>query len=211
MDFVVIISTDGGVLSRLLPNPYFRQRIRCVVSDRDCGAIAKATAFDVPTIVHRSTSGLEFSDFLMQRFSHDPPTLFVSFYTRLFRGEFLAFAKDNLVNLHPSILPACPGRDGFGDTLKSKSRFIGATIHLVDDGIDTGTPIIQSAAPYDPEKSVAENRHTVFVQQCKMLLQTIKYVEEKRLAIDGLRNVRIEGAKYAPGEFSPNLDDDLPF
>jgi phosphoribosylglycinamide formyltransferase 1 len=211
MNFVVIISTDGGVLSSLLPNPYFRQRIRCVISDRDCGAIEKATAFNVPVTVHKTTSGLEFSDFIVQKFSKDPPALFVSFYTRLFRGELLSFAKDKLVNLHPSILPACPGQDGFGDTVKSKSRFVGATIHLVDDGVDTGTPIIQSAAPYNPEKSIAENRHAVFVQQCKMLLQTIKYFDEKRLVIDELRNVHIKDTRYAPGEFSPNLDDDLPF
>jgi phosphoribosylglycinamide formyltransferase-1 len=210
LDFVVIVSTAGSVLSNLLRNPYFRRRIRCVVSDRDCGAIEKAAAFNVPVTVCKTDSGLEFSDFIVKMFSNDPPALFVSFYTRLFRGELLRFARHKLVNLHPSILPACPGQDGFGDTIKARSRFIGATVHLVDEGIDTGPPIIQSAAPYNPEMTLAENRHTVFVQQCKMLLQTIKYFDEERIIIDDLQNVRIEGARYAPGEFSPNLDDDLP-
>jgi phosphoribosylglycinamide formyltransferase-1 len=211
MNFAVIISTGGSVLSALLRNSYFRQRILCVVADRECNGIASARQFQVPTIIHETRDGLEFSDFLLERFRNAPPDLFVSFYTRLFRGEFVAFAQNRLVNLHPSILPACPGPDGFGDTIRSRSRFIGATVHFVDAGMDTGTPIIQSASPFDPNKSLAENRHSVFVQQCKMLLQTIKYFDEHRLECDEDRNVLIKGARYDPGEFAPNLDDDLPF
>jgi phosphoribosylglycinamide formyltransferase-1 len=211
MNFAVIISTGGGVLSALLRNPYFRQRIRCVVGDRQCNGIEIAREFQVPTIIYEARDGLEFSNFLLQRFRDDSPDLYVSFYTKLFRGEFIAFARNRLVNLHPSILPACPGRDGFGDTIKSKSRFIGATVHFVDAGMDTGAPIIQSAAPYNPNRSLADNRHSVFVQQCKMLLQTVKYFDEGRLTYDENQNVLIKDARYDPGEFAPNLDNDLPF
>jgi len=210
MKFVVVISTAGGVLSVLLRNSYFRQRIQCVVSDRRCAALDLAGEFGVPVVLHETRDGLEFSNFLLERYRADSPALFVSFYTRLFRGPFIAFARHKLVNLHPSILPACPGPDGFNETIRSKSRFVGATVHFVDAGVDTGTPIIQSASPYDPGKSLADNRHTVFMQQCKMLLQTIKYFEEERLVLDDDDNVFVRGARYAIGEFAPNLDDDLP-
>jgi len=210
MDFVVIASTGGSVLARCLGNAYFRERIRCVVSDRPCGALAAAQRQGVATIVHEAADGLEFSDFLWRRFEAQPPDLFVSFYTRLFRGRFLGFAQRRLINVHPSVLPACPGRDGFGDTVRARARFIGATIHAVDEGVDTGAPIIQAAAPFDPEKSLEENRHVVFVQQCRMLLQVIKYVDEGRLAWDGDGAPRIRGARYRVGEYAPNLDEDLP-
>lgn len=211
MDFIVITSTSGGVLSTLLNNPYFKNRIRCVVSDRDCGAIEIAAQFNIPYTVYKTSDNLEFSDFLLNEYRDKEPDLFVAFYTRLFCGEFLHFSERKLVNVHTSILPACPGMRGFENTIKSNSKFIGATIHLVDEGIDTGSPIIQAAAPYNPNKTLEDNRHTVFVQQCKMLLQLIKYVEEDRLEYDHLGRPFVRNAQYKIGEFSPNLDDDLPW
>jgi phosphoribosylglycinamide formyltransferase-1 len=208
VNVVVIASTAGSVLAALLTNPYFRTRIRHVVADRQCGAVDVARSFGVDTTIHKTRDGREFSDFLQATWQADPPDLFFSFYTRLFHGEFLRFADGKLVNVHPSILPACPGLDGFGDTLKASSRFVGATLHFVNAGMDTGAPIIQAAAPYDPTRSTAENRHRVFIQQCKMVLQVIKYVQERRLSLCEERVV-IDGVRYETGEFSPNLDDDL--
>jgi phosphoribosylglycinamide formyltransferase-1 len=208
VNVVAIASTAGSVLGALLKNPYFRARIRHVVSDRHCGAIEVARAFGVDTTVHETRDGREFSDFLHATWQGNPPDLFISFYTRLFRGEFLRFAEGKLINVHPSILPACPGLDGFGDTLKAQSRFVGSTVHFVGAGMDTGAPIIQAAAPHDPAKSTGENRHRVFIQQCKMVLQVFKYVQERRLSLREGRVV-IDGVRYDTGEFAPNLDDDL--
>lgn len=206
---VVVASTSGGVISKLLEVPYFKERVRCVVSDRHCGAIDVANTFGIPIIIHATNDSLEFSNFLLAEFQNNKPDMFVSFYTRLFKGDFLSFAKRKLINLHPSILPACAGQNGFGDTIKSGSKFIGATIHLVDEGVDTGFPIIQSAAPIDPNKPVSESRHRVFVQQCKMLLQVIKWEEDNRILFDENGRPTISEALYSIGEFSPNLDLDI--
>ncbi|MDA1381029.1 formyltransferase family protein [Plesiomonas shigelloides subsp. oncorhynchi] len=73
--------------------------------------------------------------------------LFISFYTRLLSDVFLKAHPHRVINFHPSILPACPGMDGFGDTLKSGALFIGSTVHFIDEGMDTGKPILQAAFP----------------------------------------------------------------
>jgi phosphoribosylglycinamide formyltransferase 1 len=203
---VIIASTSGGVISQLLPLPYFHERIACVVADRQCGAIDVATKFDVPSIVIPSNDGLEFSNALSDRFLTDEIDLFVSFYKKMFRGSFLEQAHGRLVNLHPSILPACPGKDGFGDTLRSGAKFIGATIHYVDQGLDTGCPIIQSACAYNPNDSIEKNRHKVFVHQCKMLLQVIRWCEQDRLRIDKNGYSYVRNAIYESGQFSPSID-----
>ena len=206
INFAVIASTGGSVLNALMGSAYFRSRIRCVISDRNCGAIDVALKFGVPTKVLRASTGLEFSDLLLQEFRFNPPTLTVSFYTKLFSGEFLTFSKGRLINLHPSILPACPGMDGFGDTLKSGSTFIGSTIHYVDEGVDTGRPLIQAATPFNPLLPLQNNRHQVFIQQCKMLLQVIRWFEEDRVVINSSGHPCVLNASYLPGMFSPNLD-----
>lgn len=209
VNVVVIASTEGGVIGRLLEVPYFKRRLRCVVSDRNCGAIDVAEKNGIPTKVHLTKDALEFSEYVLSEYRNDPPELFISFYTKLFRGGLIDFARNRLINMHPSILPACPGRDGFGDTIKSGSKFIGATIHMIDRGVDTGCPIIQSAAPLNPNESLGHNRHVVFMQQCKMLLQVIRWTEQGRIYFDGDGRALIKDCKYQVGEFAPNLDFDL--
>ncbi|WFP51672.1 formyltransferase family protein [Methylomonas sp. EFPC3] len=203
---VIISSTNGGVLSKLLEKKYFRDRVINVVSDRRCRAIEIAQDFGIPTKIFETKSGRSFSNFLLDEYRLNPPDLYISFYTKIFKGEFLIASKNRVINLHPSILPACRGLDGFGDTINSGSKFIGATIHLIDEGIDTGYPIIQSAIPFNPEKSIAENRHIIFVQQCKMLLQVLRWWEEKRIKFNENGYPIITNCSYKAGEFSPNLD-----
>lgn len=202
----IIASTMGGVISTLLPLSYFRQRVACLVTDRECGALDAARQFGIPSSVIATKDSLAFSDALAARFENEDIDLFISFYKRLFRGHFLEQARGRLINLHPSILPACPGRDGFGDTVRAGSRFIGATVHYVDQNLDTGCPIIQSARPYNPYESIDQNRHHVFVQQCKMLLQVMDWCERDRLFLDEHGRCHVRNAIYQIGEFAPALE-----
>jgi phosphoribosylglycinamide formyltransferase-1 len=201
----IIASTMGSVISKLMPLPYFSQRVACLIADRECGALDVARQFGIPTSVIATKDSLEFSNVLAARFDEDID-LFVSFYKRLFKGHFLEQARGRLINLHPSILPACPGRDGFGDTVRAGSRFIGATVHYVDETLDTGCPVIQAACPYNPNESVEENRHKVFVQQCKMLLQVMDWCEQDRLFCDAEGRSHVRNGIYQVGEFTPALE-----
>src|SRR5688500_12583445 len=94
---IIIASTNGGVISKLLPVPYFRERVQCVVTDRPCGAIEVAEKFAVPVEIIPCKNGLEFSDALVDRFCDDRIDLFVSFYKRLFQGRLLSFARGRLL------------------------------------------------------------------------------------------------------------------
>lgn len=207
MKIAVIISTNGGVLSQLVKINYFREKVYEVISDRECGAIEVANKAGIKTTILKSNSGNEFSEKLLEYLNVSNIDLFISFYTRIFNKKFIEAAKNKIINLHPSILPACPGKDGFGDTIKSGSKFIGTTIHFIDEGIDTGKPIIQSAIPLNPNKSIEELRHEIFNDQCKTLLQTVKWFEDKRIVLDDYKPV-INKAGYNKGIYSPNLDFD---
>lgn len=203
---VIVTSTAGSLISKLLPLAYFRERIACVVADRKCGAIDVARQFGVPCEIIATDTGLDFSNRVAEKFGNEQIDLFVSFYKKLFRGRFLDDTRGRLVNLHPSILPACPGKDGFGETVRARANFIGATIHYVDAGLDTGSPIIQSACPYHPDESFARNRHKIFVQQCRMLLQVIAWREQNRLVLDPSGRSLVLDAKYEIGEFAPCIE-----
>lgn len=202
----VIASTGGSVMNAVLQLPYMRTRLRTVLSDRECRAIEIAQEHGLSTEQFITKDALAFSDYLADYFSRTPHDLIVSFYTKLFRGEVVNQLYGRLVNCHPSILPACPGMDGFGDTIKSGARFIGATVHLVDSGRDTGYPLLQCALPFNPRLSIAENRHAVFIAQCRMMVQIVNWYEEGRIVSDESGYPGLIGGQYRSSEYSPNLD-----
>lgn len=204
---VFICSTSGSVISRVLPylrKAKFSYVDFIIISDRDCGVIQVAKENGIKYKIFESSSGREFSNMITEFFQNQKIDLFISFYTRLLAEPFISFYEGKIVNFHPSLLPACPGLDGFGDTIKSGSKFIGSTVHLVEHSADTGLPIIQAVFPYNPAKSIVSNRHVIFIQQCKMLIQLIEWVCEDRLVDSNVKDVN-----YNPEEFAPNLDSTL--
>lgn len=206
---VFIGSTGGGVLSRLVQHAFVREMTLEVVADRQCGFIEVARSRGMAASVIESADGLAFSDALDRRYSDTGDILFLSFYTRLFRGNFLTRNLGRIFNCHPSLLPAFKGMHGFEDTLASTSRFMGCTLHTVDAGIDGGTSVIQAAIPIDRQLPVAENRHKIFLAQYYSTMQFLRWVADGRLTLDGNAGASITGARYAPSMFSPNLDPDL--
>ena len=208
MRIVIVASTNGGVLAKLLEIEVFASQVACVISDRACGAIDVASRFGISSYIFESKSGLDFSHQIIERLDLGQFDLFVSFYTRLFCPSFVSRVQNRLINLHPSILPASPGMDGFNSTLRSGSQYFGATIHFVDEGIDTGLPIIQSAHPLNPSVTRAELRHQVFVDQCRMLLQVVAWFDQRRLNIRNGRAI-IDNAHFYDGPYAPNLEDDV--
>ena len=54
-------------------------------------------------------------------------------------GEY----SGRIVNIHPSLLPAFPGKDAIGQALAAREKWTGVTIHYVDEGMDTGPIIVQ--------------------------------------------------------------------
>lgn len=205
MRVVIIASTNGSVLSASIKDDYTKNKILSVASDRECGATKFANSIGLYTYIKQTNNVTEFSESLLKKYS-DADILFVSFYTKLFPKFFVEALKGRLINFHPSLLPACPGRDGFGDTIKSGSKFIGSTVHLVDQGMDTGFALLQAVEPLDPNISLSDSRHKVFLQQCKSLIQIIKWYEDNRVIFDVAGKPTILNATYLPGVFSPNLD-----
>lgn len=205
MRVAIVASTAGSVYRTASALSFVRDRVAIVMSDRACGALEAAEHLGHPTMLIPHPGGPAFSDAVLQAARDQAIDLIVSFYTRLFVGPLLEAYEGRIVNFHPSILPAAPGRDGFGDTVRFGARFIGSTVHLVDAGMDTGRPLLQASWPNDPDLPLAERRHRVFVQQCKSLVQIIRWFDEGRVLYDGA-DLRVAGARFDLSEFSPNLD-----
>ncbi len=68
-------------------------------------------------------------------------------YMRLIGSTLLQAYSHRMVNIHPSLLPAFPGKDAIGQAFEANVKITGVTIHFVDEGMDTGPIIAQSAVP----------------------------------------------------------------
>ena len=71
-------------------------------------------------------------------------------FMRILKGEFLRAFPQRVVNIHPALLPAFPGLEAWRQALEYGVKFTGATVHFVDQGVDTGPIIAQRTVPVLP-------------------------------------------------------------
>lgn len=109
-------------------------------------------------------------------------------YMRLLSPEFVAAFPRRMVNIHPSLLPAFPGLDAQAQALAHGVKISGCTVHLVDEGLDSGPIVVQRAVPVldgDTEaalsKRILEQEHQAYAEALRRLLTEPWKIEGRRL------------------------------
>jgi phosphoribosylglycinamide formyltransferase-1 len=203
--FAIVASTAGSVLNQVLGNAFFRKHVHSVVTDRHCPAAEKARAHGIHTELILENTNERFCqllhDYLVAEQIDFVFTYYTNFYTQSLRDSF----QDRIINFHPSLLPAFKGMDGFGDAVAYYPKYVGNTVEFIDQKMDEGKIIMQTACPLDTNVPLEVVRHRLFVQQCKCLLQVAKWLTEDRIVVDG-RRVEVIGANFSDPAFAPGLD-----
>jgi phosphoribosylglycinamide formyltransferase-1 len=101
-------------------------------------------------------------------------------YMQLLSPAFVARFPDRIVNVHPALLPAFPGLDAIGQALAAGVEVTGVTVHFVDEGVDTGPPILQREVPVPPgrdraqlEEAVHAVEHQLYPEAIRMLARQL--------------------------------------
>ena len=81
----------------------------------------------------------------------DAELVVLSGYMRILTPSFVGNWKGRIVNIHPSLLPDFPGAHAHRDVLSAGVSITGCTVHLVDEGVDTGPILAQREVPVLPE------------------------------------------------------------
>jgi phosphoribosylglycinamide formyltransferase-1 len=79
-------------------------------------------------------------------------------FMRVLRAGLLRAFPERVVHIHPSLLPAFPGLEAWRQALEYGVKITGCTVHLVDEGIDTGPIVAQKAVPVEPDDT-ADSLH----------------------------------------------------
>lgn len=82
-------------------------------------------------------------------------------YMQRLTTAFLDRFPERIVNVHPSLLPAFPGARAIEDAVAAGVETTGVTVHLVDEGLDTGVVIRQEPVPVDPAETLVERIQAV--------------------------------------------------
>ena len=109
--------------------------------------IERAERAGVPTFVFSPKSyqnKVEFENVILEKLMQSGVEFIVlAGYMRLIGDTLLSAYKEKMINIHPSLLPAFPGKDAIGQAFRAGVKETGVTIHFVDEGMDTGPIIAQ--------------------------------------------------------------------
>jgi phosphoribosylglycinamide formyltransferase-1 len=151
MSVGVLASGEGTNLQALLDSVHGREiEVVAVVSDQPAApALDRARAAGVPSRVFlrsefgaRAARDAAIADWLAER---GVELVVLAGYMAILDAGFVARFPDRILNVHPSLLPAFPGVRAIEQALEHGVKVFGVTVHLVDEGVDTGPIVLQRA------------------------------------------------------------------
>ncbi len=163
-----------------------------ISNNRDAPALARATAAGIPAEVvdHRGRSREEFEDAMLAVLaSRGVEAVVLAGFMRVLTPRFIDRFPLRIVNTHPSLLPAFPGKDAVGQALAHGVKLTGVTIHFVDTSLDGGPIIEQAPVPVlegdDADRLQARIQHI----EHRLLPEAVQRLAAGQLSCQG-RTVR---------------------
>ncbi|HVA16811.1 MAG TPA: phosphoribosylglycinamide formyltransferase [Candidatus Dormibacteraeota bacterium] len=115
-------------------------------------------------------------------------------YMRLLSPYFVQAFRSRILNIHPSLLPAFPGLESQRQALEHGAKFAGCTVHFVDETLDAGPIILQSAVPIRDDDTVESLSERILAEEHRIYSQAVRIVLEGRFRIDGRRVIILSAA-----------------
>jgi len=178
---VVLVSGAGTNLQALLDacaDPSYGAQVVAVGADRDgIEGLARAERAGVPTFVQRLRDHADraaWDKALTEAVrAHDPDLVVLAGFMKLAGPAFLAEFGGRCVNTHPALSPAFPGMHGPADALAYGVKVTGATLFVVDAGVDTGPIVAQTAVPVEDDDDAETLHERIKVAERAMLVDVV--------------------------------------
>ncbi|HSU02267.1 MAG TPA: phosphoribosylglycinamide formyltransferase [Nocardioides sp.] len=193
---VVLVSGAGTNLQALLDacaEPSYGARVVAVGADRDdIEGLARADRAGIPTFVAKVsdyTSREHWDRALADKVGAFEPDLVVSAgFMKLVSADFLE--RFLTLNTHPALCPAFPGMHGPRDALEHGVKVTGATLFVVDAGVDTGPIVAQVPVEVAEDDDVDSLHDRIKTAERAMLVDTVGRIARGGITVEG-RRVRI--------------------
>ena len=197
---VVLVSGSGTNLQALLDacaDPAYGAKVVAVGADRDdIEGLRRADRAGVPTFVAKVSdhSSRPYWDRALtdKVAAFEPDLVVLAGFMKLVGEKFLARFGGLTVNTHPALSPSFPGMHGPQDALEYGVKVTGATLFVVDAGVDTGAIVAQSVVPVEDDDDVESLHERIKTAERAMLVESVGRMAREGFTVDG-RRVRLGG------------------
>jgi phosphoribosylglycinamide formyltransferase-1 len=194
----VLISGRGSNLQALIDaqgRGELGGEVAVVVSNVETAAgLERASKVGIPTVV-RSHKGKRREDYDAEVVEvlreHDVDLVCLAGFMRLLSPVFVRAFPGRILNIHPALLPAFPGLDAQKQAVEHGVKVSGATVHLVDEGLDSGAIVAQEAVPVRSDDTaetlaarILEAEHRLYPRAVRLLLGGRCRVEGRRVIVE---------------------------
>jgi phosphoribosylglycinamide formyltransferase-1 len=197
----VLVSGAGTNLQALIDacsDPAYGARVVAVGADRDgIEGLARAERAGIATFVRkigqfdsREHWDLSLTDTVD---AFEPDLVVLAGFMKLVGPTFLRRFADRVVNTHPALCPAFPGTSGPADALAYGVKVTGATLFVVDEGVDTGPIVAQTVVPVEDDDDAETLHERIKVAERQMLVDSVGRIAREGITVTG-RSVR-----FGPG------------
>ena len=178
---VVLLSGSGTLCQALLDaiaDGEVDAEVVAVVSDQaDAYGLERARQRGIPAIAHplpRGGDRARWDRELTELVAGFEPDLVASAgFMKLVGADFLARFGGRTINTHPALLPSFPGMHGPRDALRAGVKVSGATVFVVDAGVDTGKILLQGAVDVRDDDDVESLHERIKVVERGLLIQAV--------------------------------------
>jgi phosphoribosylglycinamide formyltransferase-1 len=198
----ILISGNGSNLQSIIDyieKGSLKATIKIVISNNpDAYGLTRAKKHGIPVVILKNGDFINKEDFDLELINilknNSVDLVILAGFMRVLTPTFLKAFTQKIMNIHPALLPSFPGIHGQKQALEYGVKLSGCTVHFVDEGVDTGPIIIQSAVQVfddDTEETLAAR---ILKEEHRIYPQAIQFFAEGKIEIKG-RKVRIKTEK----------------
>lgn len=170
-------------------------KIGLVIADNpEANALRRVAGMNIPTVVierKRYTTKEEFEAAIIGQLDlHHVELVLLAGFMRILSPQFINRFPSRIMNIHPALLPAFPGLEAQAQALRYGVKVSGATVHFVDEGMDSGPIILQEAAPVEDDDTVGSLSERILHLEHRLYVRAVRLYCEGRIHIEG-RAVKI--------------------
>lgn len=202
----VLVSGGGTNLQSLIDacaSPQFPAQIALVISNvSGAHALERARKAGIATLVLEHGAFPDRSSFeaalVLALREREVALVCLAGFMRLLGPTFLREFPRRVLNIHPALLPSFPGLHGPRQALAQGVKIAGCTVHLVDEGTDTGPIVAQAAVPVLPDDDEPALAARILEQEHRLYPLALRWLAEGRLKLEG-RRVAVDAEPLTEG------------
>ena len=189
----VLVSGRGSNLQAILDAinaDRLTAKIGVVISDNpEANALRRVAGMDIPTaVVERKKYGSkqEFEAAIIEQLDlHHVELVLLAGFMRILTPQFINRFPMRIMNIHPALLPSFPGLDAQEQAIRYGVKVSGATVHFVDEGMDSGPIILQEAVPVEDDDTVTTLAERILHLEHRLYVRAVRLYCEGRIHISG--------------------------